>query len=527
MGASTQGELRIESVISIENIKEFHMEIQNGYHSLIFLKGEISKEEGEKALLQKLDHENLQVWIKDEPVFVGVMQDVEIEHDGYGYQICIHGSSATSLIDSMKKSRTFQDITKTYEEIMWEVLADTQGAGLKFYVNDRKINTPVYQIEETDWEFIKRMASHLETFVVPGSLSKSPTVSIGLANGRVRETEQAGLVCEKVWFDKERRGVCRSIRGYENWNMGDRILWDGETYSIIEKRCQLEKGLLYFRYTIFDRKTFTVKKYDNPSFVGTMLPALVLDTRNEEVKVKFTIDKQQSKDSAYWYPWRPDGGNIMYCMPEIGETVYICLDGPEGERARAVCGVHKNGAGNPEMKVTDRYFTTADKKRMYLTPDTLGFKDLKQSSPLEIILNDSSGANVRSNRKLVVSAKDTVGIKGNNIFLQAPKEVSLVRRDSASPTVINMCNGFDSIGATNEVTASGSGDAGFPVFHESKQEAGKEYSLDGVEKSIIASTPGKGFTGKLERRIEGIRVDQVAGEDADYALDLQQRRMNR
>lgn len=49
----------------------------------------------------------------------------------------------------------------------WQVLADTPGAKLWFHGVDRTIRSPLYQIEETDWGFLKRLASRLHTVLVP------------------------------------------------------------------------------------------------------------------------------------------------------------------------------------------------------------------------------------------------------------------------------------------------------------------------------------------------------------------------
>ena len=56
----------------------------------------------------------------------------------------------------------------TYGEVMHQVLADIPGAKLWFHSADRTIRSPLYQIEETDWAFLKRLASRLHTVLVPG-----------------------------------------------------------------------------------------------------------------------------------------------------------------------------------------------------------------------------------------------------------------------------------------------------------------------------------------------------------------------
>ena len=146
---------------------------------------------------------------------------------------------------------------------------------------------------------------------------------------------------------------------------------------------------------------------------------------------------------------------------------------------------------------------------MYLLPGEMGFRDLKQKNPLEVSISDDSGISTASNKSMVISARDTIGIKGKNVLFQAPREVSMVRRDNILPTVINMCNGFDSVGGTNQVSMSGTGDANFPLFHEYEQEAGKEYSLEDIGKNVIASTPGVSLKSGLEKQMKGIMVDRL------------------
>ena len=512
MATITSGEIRIETVIPIEGLLELSMDMKKNSHAVISLKGFVPQESGEKALFGSMENADLKVWTGDKLLFRGLIREVQVTHEGEGYQIFIQGISSTILIDYEKKNRTFQNTDSTYQEVMREVLKDTVGANLNFYASDQKTGTPLYQIEETDWEFIRRLASHLETSILPSIISGRPDIYVGCSQGRVHSRENLDAFCEKVWIDKERKSVCRQIRTYEDLSVGDRIRWDGVLYTISGKSCQLEKGLLCFRYGLAAQGGFFVKRYENPDAIGRLLSAKVLDTKDEQVKVKFDIDKSQAVENAYWYPWRPDAGNIMYCMPEKGEKVYVHLGSHSGEQARAVCSVHGNGKNNPEMQTTDRYFTTSDMKRMYLLPDKMGFQDLKKTSPLGLSLEDGTGVSATSNKSLVISARGTIGIKGSNLFFQAPKEVSLVRRDSLSPTVINICNGFDSIGATNEVTMSGAGGADFPLFNEYKQEEGMEYGLGGMEREIAASTPCKALTSEIEKQIRGIQVNQIGLE---------------
>lgn len=515
MSAFTLLEMKVETSIVMESIQVFWMDVKGDEHTVMGLEGVVSREALDEVVAGALEDVDLKVWVGNRLLFSGVIREVGITHEGQGYRAVLRGISRTAEMDCEKKSRTFQNVNRTYQDVMREVLGGIEGADLRFYVKDRKIGSPLYQLEETDWEFVRRLASHLGTCIVPAVINGRAAVSVGLLEGRTYEEKDMDAYEERVWFDKERGSWCRIISAYEDLELGDRVKWKGLLYAVVEKSCSLDKGLLCFRYTLTSKEAFAAKRYESTHAVGRLLAARVLETKDEQVKVKFDIDKAQPIEEAYWYPWRPEAGNLMYCMPEAGELVYIHLGDYSEKEARAVYGVHGNGEGHPEMLAAHRYFTTADNKRMYLLPEQMGFKDLKQTSPLEVSLADDSGISAISNKKIVIWAKDTVGIKGGNVIFQAPKEVSLVRRDGLSPTVINMCNGFDSVGATNTVSLGGVEKAGFPLFGEYKQEEGEQWGLNGIEMEIMASTPCGGLKSGIEKQIRGIQVNRIGGE-GDY-----------
>jgi len=86
-------------------------------------------------------------------LFVGILKDIQITHEGACYNVSLTGISSTEKLDHKKKNRSFQDISKTYREVMEQVIADTQGAKLWFQGANQTIQSPLYQIEETDWSF--------------------------------------------------------------------------------------------------------------------------------------------------------------------------------------------------------------------------------------------------------------------------------------------------------------------------------------------------------------------------------------
>jgi hypothetical protein len=525
MNAVTTGNLIISSDLNINEIKGFDMKIDKNSHTAARITGSVPDETGESPVFQKLEGSSVTISAVDERdnkavsnIFCGFIRNVEIWQEGNGYKARIDAISPTELLDLEEKSRSFQNIDMTYKELVRSVLSDTENADVIFQIEDRKIVRPIYQYRETDWEFLKRIAGQLGTSLLPGGVSLKPELYFGLPLGD--SAEGKGIRPERIWFDKayytfdpdqyhfvKNQFICHEISSYESWRPGDRIsMPNGQEMVILSKKCRLENGLLVYHYTVGSPEAFGTAVYDNPKMAGVSLAGTVLETKQESVRVKLDIDGEQSSEEEYWYPWMPETGNLMHCMPETGERITLSFDDGEGT-ARASCSIRKNGVGNGEMgDPSNRYFTTAKDKRMFLLPDSLGFVDLKQEVPLKVEIHDRTGADIESSREVTVLAKKGVWLKGSRVFFQAPQEISIVRRNSLSPTVINMCNGFDSIGKFGKVKMEGSKDAGFPVFDSS--DAGG-YDISGAENAVMASTPSSAGSTGLERQITGTRVDMV------------------
>lgn len=531
MGAITQGEIRVKTALPIRSISHFTMEVRENHHGAMMLEGEIAEEEWEGALQLPLLNQEVEVEGKGELLFAGAIRNVWMGKQGRGYSVSLQGITGTCRLDTGKKNRIFQDVGCTYRQIIRKVLSGTEESFASFFSEDKVVEAPIFQIEETDWEFILRLASHMGARVTP-YIGRRAGMAVGMREGGGVHTLEEGL-CERIWMDEESHGMVRRLRCCENLNVGERIRFRGEELIVLQKDCRLEKGLLYFYYETMPshaarKRKGEAMKYKNPEQDGILLQAVVLDRKEELLKVRFDIEGGQNTVETYWYPWRPETGNVMYCMPEKGETVYIRLGDSGGGKERVIYGIHKNGKGNPEMKPRNRYFTASGQKRMYLLPDEMGFQSLAGSSPLEMRISDSSGMDVISNRKVVLSAKDTIGLRAGNISFRAPKEISMVRRNPLSPTVLNMCNGFDSIGGSNEVTMRGNGSVELPFFGEQDRGADGGRTQDGAaglqlqtmtgtsgnaetetKMAILASTPGVEMAEGLERQLEGIRVNRM------------------
>jgi len=97
-------------------------------------------------------------------LFYGIVQNVKTTNVNGIYYLEIQALTSSSKLDVKEKSRSFQNVNMTYDALIGEVLKDysgftfTQNAG-----NGQKIEKPLFQYKETDWSFLKRIASELNS----------------------------------------------------------------------------------------------------------------------------------------------------------------------------------------------------------------------------------------------------------------------------------------------------------------------------------------------------------------------------
>ena len=83
-------------------------------------------------------------------------------------------------MDQVKRSRSFQNVGQTYSEVAQRVASGCEnGAVIPTVGLDKPLGVPVIQYRETDWEFLKRMASWCGGVVVPETHYAYPRIWFG------------------------------------------------------------------------------------------------------------------------------------------------------------------------------------------------------------------------------------------------------------------------------------------------------------------------------------------------------------
>ena len=105
------------------------------------------------------------------------------------------------------------------------------------------------------------------------------------------------------------------IDGTDFARIGDRMQIHGMPFYVMEADTIFERGCLQCSCHVFPGHCFQVSRIPAGTLEGTVLTGRILETRKELVKMHLDIDREQTPQGAYWFPWKPVTGNLLYCMP--------------------------------------------------------------------------------------------------------------------------------------------------------------------------------------------------------------------
>ena len=270
-----------------------------------------------------------------------------------GYRIAdIQAVSGTILLDQKKSNRVFQKKVQTYMGIASTVTADTEHSACILPGSDMRTGGTLIQYQETDWRFLKRMASQLGLPLVPDTSYYYPRFYLGLPEGEKRELGEI-ISCDlcfdgryyavsgKCLVDRE-DFICYDVVTRTSLSLGDRVTYEGRELHVSQKKTELAGGEVIFTYRLAGNSYTWVPWEDNPDYTGMSFVGSIVGTQGEQVEVAFDIDKSAAGGNRYGFA--PATGNLMYCMPQKGtKTALYIGNGDEAQGIATGC-IRTNGS---------------------------------------------------------------------------------------------------------------------------------------------------------------------------------------
>ncbi|WML33895.1 contractile injection system protein, VgrG/Pvc8 family [Clostridium sp. OS1-26] len=444
----TQGDILI-APYKFQKITRLKVTRELNGHAKLYISGIIDEESADKYVETANAEASISMSVKDDKnsmtnVFQGVVTNIQVNANKDVRTLEIEALSRTFLMDIKKKSRTFQNESSSYGDIFNIVNSGYNNLQmLDSITNGTKIDKLLVQYKETDWEFIKRLASHFNVPVVSECQLDDMKYSIGNSG-----------CCKTYKLDEFNYSIKKNLQEYklksENdiTNLDDinlisyevvtnKIMYlynlvnfKGRSLYIYKSEMELVNGVILNKYILRDGKGIKVRKIYNNKIVGISLEGNILDTKNDVVKINLQIDGNQNKSGARWFPYStvyssPDGTG-WYCMPEVGDSIRLYFPDNEEKNAYAISSTNlKSGNSQKRSDPSVKSIGTKYGKEVVMKP---GAVEIIGNGNLLMRLTDDGGIEVKSNKKIVLDAKQDIEITGGGkVSIQGDSGVALTQ----------------------------------------------------------------------------------------------------
>ena len=432
--------ISIEGAFGLERLTGFEAHVMPGKHARAVIEGIAGEIDTMERWQKSEEEQEVTVKHKGEAVFCGLVEHASFEPVTKDvYRVRIHLISGSTALDREKVSMSFQDTKLTYVDIAEKAVSSTPGASILCTAGKgEKPGRPMIQYGETDWEFAARLASRVKAVLYPEVCRHGAYLWFGIPECGEKgvkiegEAYAHGISSRFYELGGDKSGYkSRDFEYYrvgcgQNHGIGAKTAYAGGMWRILEKHIQLLQE--EFRYTyILGRDAYAAAKpVYNPMFVGQSIHGTVIKTGGDAVRLYLKIDKKQDVSTAHPYPWVPDTGSVMYCMPETGTKVSLYFPDEDERNAIAVNCIRQNGASCSGMSdPSKRALTTAEGKRLYLEPGMMGF-DVK-SAGHAMSLEDGKSISFRSGTTVNICAVENIGFFAKKITVNSPQALNILR----------------------------------------------------------------------------------------------------
>ena len=416
-------QLRLEG-IEIKEIIDCQICQTPGEHGELFLTGYIEEDKFEETQsLQPLRLYTLEETEKN--LFCGVLTAISQEEKGQLLMLHIEAKGYTYLLDLQKKSRTFQDTSKTYSEILRRILCEYEGADYTVAQDFGPIGNLEIQYRETDWKFLKRIFSKLYIHLT-GEI-RIPAIRIYVGVPTLYEDQQDYELIEMM-LDFKHCDVLRET-GYElsESDMLDCLVKTDKLCGIFTSiylyntpmvvagiKAYMHQGLMNVGINLKKKEGVVATPQFPMALVGLALEGIVLEVKGESVRMHFFIDDGYSACDVYWFTYStpsasPDGSGWYY-MPEVGDRLRVYFPTKYLKDALAISAVSSyKGTGEPDRMAdpSSKYLRTASGQEMNMGGNGIYLASAGEAASL--MVGADGGILVKAN-VIEVTAEENIDI---------------------------------------------------------------------------------------------------------------------
>ena len=499
------------SPFAVEGIVEMKVEQALNQHAAMYLKGIIPKENGDLGVMDTDDSTVITVSDQDGVIFSGLVQDIRASFEGQVYYLEVWAVSFSIKADTDVISRSFQDAGMSYQQI-GDLMAGENSLSMSMEASSLSVNHLLLQYQETNWEFLKRIASHNQSVLLPSVEDEKFYFGIPKGNQKGSLLSYRFSVGKNIRRYRRHSGSGVDVSPEDSLeyivtaddcvlSIGDTVDYGGNTLFVREAQIHLADAVLTCRYVLCPENGLKVPTAYNQHITGLTLTGQVLEVNNDTVKVLLCVDESQDTATAYAFPYitpySAENHTGLYLMPEVGDVVNIQFPTEDESLAVALSSYRQadsDRTGDPNVK----YLRTPHDKEIRISEDEILIT--AKTGGLYIRLNQDDGIEVFSQHGITVTTLSSIDMTaaghislsaGTNVILNAGLACSLNAGKGISAmagTELHMMSGAEtSVTSGKEMTFSAEKKLGMETKDEFVVNSEKDMTVASQKKMSLSS----------------------------------------
>lgn len=432
--ALTFANLRVKAPYNIVRLLDFSIVQKVNDHGKISLTAIIPDEDQDAYNGLEYGNDPIEVYESDGDqvltcLFKGIVTHLQLQVRNGIYSMKIQAASYTYLLDKQMKNRSFQNLNITFYKLFREMVDSyPHGDFIDLIDANQALREFTVQYHESDWAFLQRMASRLQTGLIAEVTSEAPRFWLGTSKhrvmGEIREINYS--------IQRTNKGTYVEIEDTKRFSVGDIVIFQNKHWAIEQVTAQMKQGLMKYTYKLVAEGGLPREVAYNDHLVGVSIHGKVIDRANEMVRLQLAIDPQSMKEDCCWfaYPTMYTAEGIgWHCMPELGDTVQLYFPSRKETDAYVIHSLRQKNHKSDEIHKPERkLLQTKTGKIARFDDKETAFST--QEEKLMIRLNQTTGIHVYSHCDMTFEAKEDLVLHGKKVQILATHELDLTCKTS-------------------------------------------------------------------------------------------------
>ena len=386
-------------------------------------------------------------------VFSGIVDYFEIlDYGSYGCKILMKVFSKSVLFDrkNEKKYRVFQDRNLMFSDIIDEINKDYADKKLEIKYSDiakKQTGSLIVQFDETDWEFLVRLASQLKTgmFVIEQGIILFGIVEMGEIKKENKYFSDYSLV-------RDYKNLYYKVQSNKVINLGDTVSISENAvenegndkdssgnrgnFSVLKTRIFLKDFILKSEFLATDMSSYHIFRKYNEKIKGCRIEANVervfedggiakMEVRFAEGLKKIVQERsnEESNDKAYddygikrfplsYQTFYSQTNTGFFCTPEVNDTVEVYFPNEDERFAKVSWAINNKGNGRFSDYTKRNFQVNQSDFNFSLNLNSFEVKTAEKysvESP-NIVENADNFVN-KANQNMIVASNNYLGIE--------------------------------------------------------------------------------------------------------------------